>query len=209
MSSVKEVSKILTLDLNRIPEEDIKAAKKEVGDYLIEEILRNVGDGKSPVRGENWTKLSKDYADEFKGGNRTPTMQLYGDLLDSLKSTGDGLAQNKLKVGHFSDSGQAPKADGHNQHSFEAKLWAASKEFPKRRYIPEADQNFNVKIMAGVKDILDGYRVRPEDLKIGKIDSVEQGVGDVTGDLISVDTSDMFSDDVIEALILDAQRRRR
>jgi hypothetical protein len=209
MSSVKEVSKILTLDLNRIPDEDIKAAKKEVGDYLIEEILRNVGDGKSPVRGENWSKLNKDYADEFKGGNRTPTMQLYGDLLDSLRANTENLAQDKIKVGHFSDSGQAPKADGHNQHSFEAKLWASSKEFPKRRYIPEADQNFNVKIMAGVKDILDGYRVRPEDLKAGRIDSVEQGIGDITGDLISVDTSDIFSDDIIEALILDAQRRRR
>lgn len=210
MSSVTEVSKLIKLDLSRIPTSSIDAAKKEVGDYLIEEILRHVGDGKSPVTGESWAKLSKDYADEFKGGNTTPTMQLYGDLLDSLRI--EPLAGNELKIGHF--GGEAPKADGHNQHSVEAKIWAITKDFPKRRYIPEDGQKFKPNIESGITEILNGYREsedvinRRERIELGKVDEVSDGFGEVTSNTISVGFNDFFSDDVIISLINDVKRRR-
>jgi hypothetical protein len=211
MSSVTEVSKLIRLDLSRIPSDKIADAKKEVGDYLIEEILRHVGDGKSPVQGERWKSLSKEYADENKGGNRTPTMQLYGDLLDSLKA--EDVGRDAIKIGHFGR--QAPKADGHNQHSVEAKLWATSREFPKRRYIPEGSQKFKSNIERGINDILDGYResedviARRERIEAGNISEASEGIGEITADRISVGINDFFSDDVIEALIAEAQRRRR
>lgn len=206
MSSVKEVSKIIRLDLTDIPEDKIASAKKEVGDLLIEEILNAVGDGKSPVKGESWKPLKKEYADEFKGGNRTPTMQLYGDLLDSLEVIDYG--RDAIKIGHFGE--QAPKADGHNQLSLEAKIWAASKEtpFPKRRYIPDSNQNFKPSIMREVNNILDSYREKRDEVG-GRISDVEDGIGEVTRESISVGISDLFSDDVIELLFLEAQRRRR
>lgn len=205
MSNVTEVSKTIRLDLSGIPSDKIAAAKQEVGDYLIEEILRNVGDGKSPVQGERWKRLSDKYADDFKGGNRTPTMQLYGDLLDSLKA--EDVGGELIKVGHF--GGQAPKADGHNQHSVEAKIWASAKDFPKRRYIPDDGQKFKSNIESGINDILSGYRRREDSLEAGRASNVEEGIGDVTGDLVSVDIEDLFSDDVIAALIEDVKRKRR
>lgn len=210
MSSVTEVSKLIRLDLSRIPTDKIDDAKKEVGDYLIEEILRYVGDGKSPVQGERWTKLSKEYADEFKGGNRTPTMQLYGDLLDSLKADIKA-APDAIKIGHFGE--EAPKADGHNQHSVEAKIWATAKDFPKRRYIPEDSQDFNGKIKNGINEILNGYR-ESEDVisrreRAGTISESFDGIGDVTEETISVGINDLFSDDVITSLINEVKRRRR
>lgn len=205
MSNVTEVSKTLRLDLSGIPSSSIASAKQEVGDYLIEEILRNVGDGKSPVNGENWKRLSKQYADEFKGGNTTPTMQLFGDLLDSLKA--EDVGSDLLKIGHF--GAQAPKADGHNQLSVEAKLWAAAKDFPKRRYIPGEGQKFKSSIERGIDEILGSYREKEDLLRVGRISEVEEGIGDVTGDIVSVGIEDLFSDDVIAALIVDVQRRRR
>jgi hypothetical protein len=207
MSSVTEVSKVIKLDLSGIPSDKVTAAKKEVGDYLIEEILRYVGDGKSPVEGERWKKLTKEYADEFKGGNTTPTMQLYGDLLDSLKTEDAG--EDKIKIGHFKDEGQAPKADGHNQLSIEAKLWAQKKDFPKRRYIPDNGQKFKSAIESGIEDILSGYRRKEDVERVGRISGVEQGLGEVTGDIVSVGVEDLFSEDVIISLIDEVKRRRR
>jgi hypothetical protein len=208
MSNVKEVSKTLTLNLRDIPKESIASAKRDVGDLLIEEILRAVGDGKSPVKSEYWKKLNKEYADEFKGGDRTPTMQLYGDLLDSLE-VDINLSGSKIKIGHFEDSGQAPKADGHNQLSTEAKLWASKKEFPKRRYIPNGNQTFKAKIMREVKDILDSYRVVPDEvIEAGGVEDIVTGSGEITEESIGVSIKNMFSDDVINQLIKDAQRRR-
>jgi hypothetical protein len=207
MSNVKEVSKILELDLTNIPRESRAAAKQDVGDLLIEEILRAVGDGKSPVQGENWKKLNKEYADEFKGGDTTPTMQLFGELLDSLKSKPS--SGNKIKIGHFRDEGQAPKADGHNQLSLESQLWASKISFPKRRYIPNEGQKFKASIMREVKDILDSYRVIPEELlEAGGVEDVVTGSGDITEESIGVSINNMFSEDLINQLIKDAQRRR-
>ena len=208
MSNVKEVSKTLELDLTNIPKESRAAAKQDVGELLVEEILRAVGDGKSPVQGENWKRLSKEYADEFKGGDRTPTMQLFGDLLDSLKAKPS--SGNKIKIGHFRDEGQAPKADGHNQLSLEAQIWASTKEFPKRRYIPNEGQKFKASIMREVKDILDSYRAAPEEvLEVGRVQDVVTGDGEITEESIGVSINNMFSDDIINQLILDVQRRRK
>jgi hypothetical protein len=205
MSSVTEVSKTLRLDLGGIPTDKIASAKQEVGDFLIESILRDIGDGKSPVKGETWKRLSKQYADEFKGGNTTPTMQLFGDLLDSLRA--EDVGGDQIKIGHF--GAQAPKADGHNQLSVEAKIWAAAKDFPKRRYIPGDGQQFKNSIERGIDDILSGYRERPEDLEAGRIRDVETGISELTAETISVGVEDLFSDDVILALIDEVKRKRR
>lgn len=215
MSNVTEVSKLIALDLSGVPDNKIAEVKKEVGDFLIESILRDVGDGKSPVQGERFKRLSKDYADEFKGGNTTPTMQLFGDLLDSLRAEDAG--GSFIKIGHFGE--QAPKADGHNQLSLEAKIWAAGRDFPKRRYIPAEGQSFKRSIERGIEEIIEGYRLQEriargeepaEDfLEIRIIDNVQEGIDDITGDRISADVVGLFSDDAISALIAEALRRRR
>ena len=124
MSSVTEVSKLLKLDFTDIPKSKERAARKEVSDFVINSILREVGNGKSPVEGEKFRKLTKPYAKKEHGGRRLPILELEGDMLEALevKTTGK---PNEIEIGIFGSS-QAPKADGHNQLSREAKNWAAA-----------------------------------------------------------------------------------
>lgn len=72
-------------------------------------------------------------------------------MLDSLtyETTREG-----IKVGIFKSS-EVPKADGHNDFSGDSKL-------PKRRFIPEDNQEFKATIVAGVNQILDGYRINDQ-----------------------------------------------
>lgn len=106
--------------------------------------------GKSPVMGQSFAKLDPDYADKYKGGNRTPNLELEGDMLDSLTFEVRG---DEVEVGIFSDK-EAPKADGHNNFSGESKL-------PTRRFIPDSSEEFIPKISSGVEQILNRYKEEP------------------------------------------------
>lgn len=140
-----EIKKQIKLDLKGIKNK--AKVKKEVGDLVIDEILRSLSEGKSPVSKESFKKLSKEYAKEFKGGNRTPNLELEGDMLDALKvkNTKDG-----IEVGIFSKK-QTPKADGHNNFSGDSKL-------PRRRFIPGEDQKFKRDIESKIKAVVNEYR---------------------------------------------------
>lgn len=200
MSSVTEVSKELTLDLSDIPRNKVKEAKEEVRAYLIDEILRSVEQGVSPVEGEGRFRiLTPDYAREEKGGNRTANMELEGDMLNAL--TSKNKRGDKIEVGIY--GANAPKADGHNQISGEAKAWASrtGRSKYKRRFIPDERQTFSKKIMDGVDDILDEYRV--EGVEVGQVESTV-----TTEETTQVTVSDLFSDRAIDALLKDALKRR-
>jgi len=84
----------------------------------------------------------------MKGGYRTPNLELEGDMLDALtfETTSSGIT-----VGIFEDSGQADKADGHNNFSGKSKL-------PLRRFIPKSDEEFKGSINTGVRQILNRYK---------------------------------------------------
>ena len=106
--SLKKISKLIDLDLSDIPKEKRKTVKKEIGDFVVEEILIAVSKGQSPVIGEkrNFKKLKPDYAKAEKGGDRNPDLELLGDMLDSLtfKNTTKG-----IEVGIFKAT-EVPKA---------------------------------------------------------------------------------------------------
>src|SRR5438270_9442375 len=101
--------------------------KRDIGDYLVEQVLQTVSQQESPVEGEGWPALSKSYAKEKKAevGNSDANMELTGRMLDSLtyRSTDNG-----IELGFF-DS-QAAKADGHNKFSGE------ENNIPQRRFLP-------------------------------------------------------------------------
>lgn len=131
---------------------DISKAKRDqilrdVADYVLESVLSDVGDSRSPVTGKQFKKLDKDYAAEKKreGGTPVPNLLMQGDLLDSLlvKKKGDKLI---LTVG---DS-QQDKADGHNNHTGDSQL-------PRRPFIPDADESetFRPAIRQGIREIID------------------------------------------------------
>lgn len=188
MSSVDKVIKILDLaeyGLLDVPPSERQAAKQEVADFLENEIIRYVTRGESPVEGEGrFQKLNKDYAKKEKGGNTRANLQLEGDLLDSLlaKST----YGTKLKVGH--EGGQAPKADGHNQLSAEAKNWANKTGFPKRRYIPDEDQTFKGPILTEVRSIIDEFKTGTTSQLQFEDNLATQGTAITTEDLLSEET---------------------
>jgi len=210
MSNVTEVIKTLSLNLTNIPDNKREEAKRRAGNYLLNEIFRNVGTGASPVEGEGKFKLlDKKYAKKEHGGRRLSILELEGDLLAALKVTDIG--GNSLEVGVKGK--EAPKADGHNQLSNEAKLWAASKEkpFPKRRFIPASNQKFKASITEGINRILDGFREEEpkdlfreeEELELGTPSSVIE-----EPERIGLDVEDFFSDEVIESLLLDALKKQ-
>ena len=153
------IQKTLNLDLDGIPQDRRKEAKEEVGEFLVNESIRYMEEGKSPVAGERpWRKLNKEYAQEEHAGDRTPTLNLTGRMRDSFqfRTTNDG-----VKIGIFHKSQQS-KAEGHCH--FQGKS-----ELPRRRFVPSSEQNYKAEIMANVERILEGYRTTKIDLS-GDID---------------------------------------
>ena len=166
---VDKVSK--TINLNDFGFDKIKnaadkaEAKKEVGDLIVNEILRYVQDGTSPVSGYGgFTELSTEYAKQQKGGNKKPNLELNGDLLDALEfKTGRG---DQIEFGIFKSS-QVPKADGHNNFSGDSNL-------PLRRFIPDENESLKRDIESKIKTIINDYASGREDL--GLLQDIEQEV---------------------------------
>ena len=151
--SKEEVSAFLKLDL---PEEltrtEEKKLKKEIGEYLLVSILDYVGEGKSPIAGQgNFKKLSKTYANEEKSGDRLPNLDLFGDMLDSLKfkDAGDG-----IEFGIYNKK-QAIKAYAHNT-GFEGHPVLESPSL-KRQFIPDKGQKLRRDITQGIEQIIEGF----------------------------------------------------
>jgi hypothetical protein len=138
--TLDEVSKEIKLDLPDLPKSVERSIKEEVAEFVITSVLEYVGDGRSPVTGQQFKQLSKDYADEEKGGRRSPNLDLEGDMLNSLtwKSTKAGIS-----VGIF-DSSQTPKAFNHN----------TGDTLPKRQFIPTPRQSFVGNIEEGVRRLV-------------------------------------------------------
>lgn len=169
-----EITKKITLDLKGI--QNKAQAKKDVGEFVVNEILRNLSEGKSPVSGERFKKLSKEYADQFKGGDRKPNLELEGDMLDALtfKNRADG-----IEVGVFKKK-ELGKADGHNNFSGDSKL-------PKRRFIPDEGQDFKANINKGIKQILAEYREPPTEPTDFGSEPTEPSAGFSLDDLLQQD----------------------
>ncbi len=142
-----ETSSVIDLfsELGRIDRETKKEIQEQVGEFLVEQILLAVSDAQSPIQGEKWSPLSKDYKKEkeAEGGVGQANMENSGDLLNSFtfEATPEG-----LKIGFFDD--QAPKADGHNK--FSGKEGTA----PKRRFLPGEGQKFKGNIQDEVDRIV-------------------------------------------------------
>lgn len=146
---MEKITYKLKLPLDKVSDRDESDLKKQVGDYLVEAILKNVSEGKSPVQGGGWTrKISTPYKKiKSKYSSKLyANMELHGDMLDALKyePTEDG-----IEIGIF-DETQVPKADGHNNFSGKSKL-------PERRFIPKEDQKFKKDILQEVATILTNF----------------------------------------------------
>lgn len=180
--AVDKISKTINLDLSKVPRSRRSDVKEQVGEFIVTEILRKVEEGRSPVSGRgSFKKLSKQYASEEKGGDRTANLELDGDMLDAL--TSKNRKGDTIEVGIFKSS-QVPKADGHNNFSGDSKL-------PTRRFIPKGDESFKRDIMTGVKRIIElNESLTPQDLDI---ETVEPSTSQTASQTTSINISNLFS----------------
>ena len=172
-------TKEMTLDLSQIPDNRQDQAKQDVGEFVRDEIFRFVSRGNSPVAGRGaFQRLNKEYADNEKGGNRTANLELKGDMLDSLEFE---LTSRGIEIGIF-DSDEQGKADGHNNFSGDSKL-------PTRRFIPDENEDFNGRIMTGVRQILNQYRedFDPFDFDLRGLSALALARSVIEPDSISID----------------------
>jgi len=192
------VYKKLSLDLTGIPEGRVSAAKKAVLNVIENEISRSLAKGRSPVKGEVFPKLSEDYADDEKQGNRTPNLQLEGDMLEAVEY--DILSGDQIGFGFSESNPEIDKADGHNQFSADSKkpIWDnGMKKLPKRRFIPEENQSFKPSTQKLI------------DLELNKFRSVNRSTeqalqSDIVGDSVSELSfgGNLFSEETIVSELL-------
>jgi hypothetical protein len=131
---------------------DREELNKEIGDYIVTSMLDVLGDGDSPVAGAgHFHKLSKEYADEEKGGDTNPNMELNGDMLSALTFEADAYS---VKVGFWDDT-EAAKAYGHTT-GFKGHPTLEGKA-PQRKIIPDAKENFISDIQDGIDAIIEEF----------------------------------------------------
>lgn len=124
-------------------------ALEEIADYVNGEVLAHCGDGSTPIQGGQWKRsLSKEYREKKAeiSGVTYANMELYGDMLNDLETVHTN--GNKLSLQIVGEN--APKADGHNNHSGKSPL-------PPREFIPKKGQTFNSKILRGIRAIAEEF----------------------------------------------------
>ena len=130
-----------------VPRSDRPDTLDEIGQYLVEAILSDVGEAKSPVTGRAFPKLSAAYKKikAHESSADIANLELTGEMLDSLTYKVVG---SRVQIGIWGD--QAPKADGHNNFSGDSKL-------PRRAFIPDKDrgESFRPDIRDEVQTIID------------------------------------------------------
>ena len=157
---------------------------EEVGQYLVEQTIKSMSQGESPVDGGDWDpKLDPRYRKKkiAEGGSGKPDLELTGALKDAI--TFDASAK-AVEYGVWGE--EAAKADGHNHFS----AASAHATAPRRQFLPEEGQDLDASIMRGIEEIVADNLIDVSNLEREKL-------GDVTtqAELYSV-LQDAFGDDL-------------
>lgn len=127
------------------------ALLEDISNFVLESVLSDIGDSRSPVTGGYWKNLSPEYAAKKYGGEPRrgvkSNLELHGDLLDSIKVIRNG---SKLRI--TVDESEQPKADGHNNFSGKSSL-------PRRPFIPDENrgENFRRDIRDGIEEVIKAF----------------------------------------------------
>lgn len=184
MAVPDKVTKKISLDLSDVPRSRRTKVKQDISEFVEGEILRSVSQGRSPVKGRGFfKKLSNDYADKEKGGDKNPNLELEGDMLDALESRN---VKDGIEVGIFRRS-QVPKADGHNNFSGLSRL-------PERRFIPKEDEEFKRNINSGIKRIID--QNKQAKINKPKADNIITAQNFATNFVSQITIDDLFDDEL-------------
>lgn len=122
----------------------------DIANYVLDSVLSRVGDSSSPVAGQpaRWKGLSAEYAKSIgKKPGAPSTLELHGDLLDSIKVVRNGTGL-RLTV----DESEQPKADGHNNFSGKSNL-------PRRAFVPDEKrgEDFRPDIKEGIREVIQNF----------------------------------------------------
>jgi hypothetical protein len=132
-------------ELSGLSKSDKADTLREIGDFILENTLLNVGSSKSPIKGGAAFKpLSPLYAKlkQSEVGNKLANLELTGEMLDSLDYK---ILDDKITIGIFGKS--APKADGHNNLSGKSKL-------PQRSFLPKKGEEYKSDIAKEISRII-------------------------------------------------------
>jgi hypothetical protein len=169
-------SEIDLFDGAKLSKADKIKVAEEARDILQDVILKSVGNAKSPIKGESWPGLSKEYKafKESKNRNGIANMELSGDMLDSLD--GKVSATGKLTMGYFGS--EAKKADGHNNFSGDSDL-------PQRRSLPGVDQVFKGGVEKQINELVREAVASNVKLPVGRLKQVttRKGLFDILGEV--------------------------
>lgn len=124
-----------------------RIVKEEIRDYVKEQVLSYIGEGKSPISGGAWKRsLSPEYKKIKKefSSSLFANMELKGDMLDALAVTSKSGTKLSLEI---TGADEVAKADGHNNFSGKSSL-------PPREFIPKSGETFKAAILDGIKAII-------------------------------------------------------
>ncbi len=120
---------------------------------------------KSPVAGEAFPSLSKNYSKEKKeaGFSGRADLERTGSLKDSItfRQTSKG-----IEIGIFDDKENAGKADGHCNFSGDSPL-------PQRRFLPDEGQSFKSDIQREIERIVREKFVEDVDVKLRDLRGID------------------------------------
>lgn len=138
---VSKVTKRIRLFDNldsKLKKTDRDSIKRKVADLLVKEVSKDLNMSRSPVSGNSFKPLSKDYKAEKKkaGKGGRANMKFNNDMRPDIEGVD---FRDGIDFGIFTF--EADKADAHNQHSGKAKSWARKNGFPQRKFIPEKTDN--------------------------------------------------------------------
>lgn len=169
------------MDLTGIPQNKRPQVKQDIGELIVEKVLSSVAAAKSPVVGEDWPKLNKEYKAKkvSEGFSGKADLEESGDMLNALATK--NTRGDNIKVGFFGS--QALKADGHLKFS------GKQNHTPQRRALPAVDQQFNEDIEQDIDKIIQDAKSSNFDENQLKDITTKEQLYDYLGELFGDDES--------------------
>lgn len=136
-----------------VPKDKREDALAEIKDYIKEQALSYIGEGKTPVANGKWKRsLSPEYKQKKSTQSSVgySNLELSGELLDNYETSIDG---NSIITEVVGGSDIQAKAEGNQIGSYGRKPNSKN----AREFIPTKGRSFRKEIIQGVKDILKSY----------------------------------------------------
>lgn len=148
----EETSFFIKLETKGLDKDEREELYDQVGDFVVTEMLESLSRGVSPLSGVGkFKQLSKKYAEDQKGGDRTPNLELDSDMLSALEyKPGRG----GIWVGIF-DEDEAIKSYGHNTGMRGHPILKG--KGVKRPFIPRKGESLKKDITDYIDDIVEDF----------------------------------------------------